>query len=363
MSLLFKKYYSYQTAEASGGRESSTDTSTDTSTDSSSTTTTSTTSLSNASLAVKDKSGNVGIINGLTSSDISKLSSNIATTNSLVTSLNTEIIARVNADDLLDKKVTSLESSTDSLSKRASSLETTASDIKSNYVTTNTSQTISAKKNFSTGIQILGVENLHWIEMSGSTPYIDFHYGDSAKDFTSRIIADADNHLTITGDVTVAGSLNSQTTIPSGTIIAFAGQNIPTGYLLCNGSNVSRTTYATLFSVIGTLYGSGDNSTTFTLPDLKDRFLEGANTYSVGTYISAGLPNISGKAQHIPVLAYAYTGAMYERDPESADIQIQQRDTYKRISLGFSANLSTSIYGKSSTVQPQALSIQFLIKY
>ena len=263
----------------------------------------------------------------------------------------------------MDKKVTSLESSTDSLSKRASSLETTASDIKSNYVTTNTSQTISVEKIFSTKIQILGVENIHWIEMSGSTPYIDFHYGNSTKDFTSRIIADADNHLTITGDVTVTGSINSQTTIPSGTIIAFAGTTIPSGFLLCNGANVSRTTYATLFSAIGTTWGTGDGSTTFTLPDARDRFLEGANTYAVGKYLEAGLPNISGKAQYIPVLGYAYTGAMYEGDPESADIQIQQRDTYKRITLGFSANLSTSIYGKSSTVQPRALSIQCLIKY
>ena len=360
MSLLFKKYYSYQSADSVNSRESSTDTSTDTST---TTTPSTTTSLSNASLAVKDKSGNVGIINGLTSSDISKLSSNIATTNSLVTSLNSEITARANADVSLGERVTSLESSTDSLSERASSLETTASDIKSNYVTTNTAQTISAEKIFSNKIQIFGVENLHWIEMSGATPYIDFYYGDSAKDFTSRIIADADNHLTITGDVTVTGSINSQTAVSSGTIIAFAGQNIPIGYLLCNGSQVSRTTYANLFSAIGTLYGSGDGSSTFTLPDLRDRFLEGANTYSVGTYISAGLPNILGKAQHIPVLNYAYTGAMFESDPKNADIQIQQCGTYKRVSLCFSANLSTSIYGKSSTVQPQALSIQYLIKY
>ena len=78
---------------------------------------------------------------------------------------------------------------------------------------------------------------------------------------------------------------------------------------------------------------------------------------------TAGLPNITGQTRHIPVLSYEYTGAMYEGDPESADIQIQQRDTYKRISLNFSANLSTSIYGKSSTVQPQALNIQYLIKY
>lgn len=343
---------------------------TDTSTDSSSTTTSSTTSLSNASLAVKDKNGNVGVINGLTSSDISKLSSNIATTQALITSLNSEITARANADVSLGKRVTSLESSTDSLSERASSLETTASDIKSNYVTTNTAQTISAKKVFSTEIQLLGVENLHWIEMSGSTPYIDFHYGNSTKDFTSRIIADADNHLTITGDVTVTGSINSQTTIPSGTIIAFAGTTIPSGFLLCNGANVSRTTYATLFSAIGTTWGTGDGSTTFTLPDARDRFLEGANTYAVGKYVEAGLPNITGRFFCVSLanshgVVYGGSGCIYkETKEESSSTGVAQSISgiYQWIN-DISANASNSIYGNASTTQPKTAVVQYLIKY
>ena len=55
---------------------------------------------------------------------------------------------------------------------------------------------------------------------------------------------------------------------PCGTIITFANQNPPTGYLKCDGSKVSRTTYATLFAVIGTTFGIGDGATTFTLPTL-----------------------------------------------------------------------------------------------
>ena len=58
----------------------------------------------------------------------------------------------------------------------------------------------------------------------------------------------------------------------------------PTGYLLCNGALVSRTTYATLFAVLGTTYGAGDGSTTFNLPNFKDRMPIGAgNTYSANT--------------------------------------------------------------------------------
>lgn len=57
---------------------------------------------------------------------------------------------------------------------------------------------------------------------------------------------------------------------------------VPIGYLVCNGAQVSRTTYATLFAVIGTIYGSGDNSTTFNIPDLRGAFIRGYNNTSSG---------------------------------------------------------------------------------
>lgn len=56
---------------------------------------------------------------------------------------------------------------------------------------------------------------------------------------------------------------------PTGAMIPYAGASAPAGYLLCNGSAVSRTTYAALFAVIGTTYGSGDGSTTFNVPNAK----------------------------------------------------------------------------------------------
>ncbi|MBQ9621203.1 MAG: tail fiber protein, partial [Atopobiaceae bacterium] len=60
--------------------------------------------------------------------------------------------------------------------------------------------------------------------------------------------------------------------MPTGTITMFAGSTAPSGYLLCQGQAVSRTTYTALFSVIGTAYGAGDGSTTFNLPNLQGRF-------------------------------------------------------------------------------------------
>ena len=60
---------------------------------------------------------------------------------------------------------------------------------------------------------------------------------------------------------------------PIGSIFAIASLIIPTGYLECNGATISRTTYANLFSIIGTGYGAGDGSTTFQVPDLRGEFI------------------------------------------------------------------------------------------
>jgi microcystin-dependent protein len=64
-------------------------------------------------------------------------------------------------------------------------------------------------------------------------------------------------------------------TNPTGSIIAFAGINAPTGWLLCYGQAVLRTTYADLFAVFDTIYGVGDGSTTFNIPDLRGRTIAG----------------------------------------------------------------------------------------
>ena len=61
------------------------------------------------------------------------------------------------------------------------------------------------------------------------------------------------------------------TNTPPGLISMFAGSTAPTGWLICDGSAVSRTTYADLFSAIGTTYGNGNGSTTFNLPNLQGR--------------------------------------------------------------------------------------------
>lgn len=78
--------------------------------------------------------------------------------------------------------------------------------------------------------------------------------------------------LSTTGSGNLAWTNPSESGTPSGVIMQYAGSSAPTGYLICNGSAVSRTTYSNLFAVIGTTYGAGDGSTTFNLPDLRGRF-------------------------------------------------------------------------------------------
>lgn len=65
---------------------------------------------------------------------------------------------------------------------------------------------------------------------------------------------------------------------PVGTILPYSGSDLPTGYLLCDGAAVSRSTYSALFSVIGTTYGAGDGSNTFNVPNLKGKVAVGQDT-------------------------------------------------------------------------------------
>ena len=80
----------------------------------------------------------------------------------------------------------------------------------------------------------------------------------------------------------------AESSLPAGTMVQWAGAIAPTNWLLCDGTAVSRTTYATLFAAIGTAYGVGDGSTTFNLPDLRGRIPVGKNGGSFGTLGGTG---------------------------------------------------------------------------
>lgn len=157
-----------------------------------------------------------------------------------------------------------------------------------------------------------------------------------------------------------AGNVALGTELPTGSVIAFAGNpsSAPSGFLLCNGAKVSRTTYAALYSAIGTKYGTGDGSTTFTLPNLTDKFIQGSGT--AGTVKAAGLPNITGSSQWWGAVAQSASGAF---TTSGTAITYTRDYTYDGGVLGFDASKSNAIYGASTTVQPPALTMRYYIKY
>lgn len=152
--------------------------------------------------------------------------------------------------------------------------------------------------------------------------------------------------------------------VPIGTIIDYASNTPPDGYLVCNGATISRTTYSALFSVIGTKYGSGDGSSTFALPNLINKFKQGAST--AGTNKAAGLPNITGA---VPSASsqFAYntggeaSGAFYI--DTSKQVASKEGDRYRTNGFAMDASRSNAIYGKSTTVQPPAVTVLPCIKY
>jgi microcystin-dependent protein len=105
---------------------------------------------------------------------------------------------------------------------------------------------------------------------------------------------DGSGHLTLTrkDDGVIDGG--SAASAPTGSIIMFAGDTAPSGWLLCNGQAVSRSTYLALFTAIGSLYGGGDGSSTFNVPNLESRFPR---------MNSASLASSGGAASHTHTIA------------------------------------------------------------
>ena len=133
------------------------------------------------------------------------------------------------------------------------------------------------------------------------------------------------------------------------------------GYILCNGGLYSRTTYAALFAILGTSFGTGDGSTTFKVPDFRGRTIQGANA-NLKAVLAAGLPNITGTTLGFLAITGAYgAGALYSAGLGGATFGQSSGSGWNAI--GLNASLSNSIYGASTTVQSPAIAANIFIKY
>ena len=164
--------------------------------------------------------------------------------------------------------------------------------------------------------------------------------------------------------------------VPVGSVIAYAANAEPTGFFICDGRAVSRTTYSQLFSVLGTTYGAGDGSTTFNIPDFRGKFLRGAatdgTTAPIGSTQEEGLPNIKGtltwaaNSTSDGAIRYSTVDNYWENGDghnlsygkQTFNAALGQTDTD-----GNYVAQQDRIYGKSNHVTPINQAVNFIIKY
>lgn len=161
------------------------------------------------------------------------------------------------------------------------------------------------------------------------------------------------------------GGVGGVANIGIGSVIAFAGENIPDNTLLCDGREVSKTDYEALWLIIGDKYGETTDSSKFKLPNLNERFIEGISyDLSVGQQLEAGLPNIEGTigtvGANVDGTPSNATGAFYPI--EEAGVKLSNQGVQDAVA-GFDASKWSAIYGNSGTVQPPAVLMKYVIVY
>lgn len=162
------------------------------------------------------------------------------------------------------------------------------------------------------------------------------------------------------------GIINNTIAIEAGTVVASPAGSMR-GFLLCNGTTVSRTTYNRLFAAIGTKYGAGDGSTTFKIPDFRGDFIRGylsGTSAAIGTRQAEGLPNISGKLRsNTQWFNATASGAFTAGAKINTTVPTDAGYADGATDYSFSAKNSNAIYGADSHVTPRNNALNFFIKY
>ena len=178
----------------------------------------------------------------------------------------------------------------------------------------------------------------------------------------TRLNRDANNFSTA-GTQNLNNMIDSRigavTGAPVGTVIAYMGTDEPEGFLLMDGRELSRTTYAALFAVIGTSQGAGNGSTTFNIADMTDgRYLMGSTV--AGSSEPAKICNVTG-----------YIGVVIDPAGTSGPFRREYHDSYAGSSAGWTKSgahmdlsQATSLFtNDTDSVNPESVTCKFAIKY
>ncbi|WP_374075464.1 tail fiber protein [Bdellovibrio bacteriovorus] len=159
--------------------------------------------------------------------------------------------------------------------------------------------------------------------------------------------------------------------VPSGAVQTFAGSTCPSGWLKANGQAVSRTTYANLFTYIGTTYGAGDGSTTFNVPELRGEFIRG---WDDGRGLDSGRAMASTQTQDIQAHSHSISTADVYNSASSAPGAFIINDNSSdaivssdNISPGSNSSLRTNRFSTSSAggseTRPRNVALLYCIKF
>jgi microcystin-dependent protein len=193
---------------------------------------------------------------------------------------------------------------------------------------------------------------------SAATPTVTL----SDSEVTTAKIADAS--VTLAKLVTAV----QQALLPAGAVQAFAMNSAPAGWLAADGTAVSRSTYAALFSAISTTYGVGDGSTTFALPDLRGYFVRGSGTNSdataAGTFGAKQADELKAHTHGVTDPGHSHTTAVFPTNTGGSGLNVQGTPT-NAVSSGTGASVTgISINSTGGTeTRPKNIAMLYCIKF
>lgn len=245
----------------------------------------------------------------------------------------------------------------DYVSKTATAAQTIASSLQTPELTVGTAE---GTLNLSIAAGVATIATNNGLDIISQTKFDTQPTTDDTTTWANATSAT----LVRKGQVADAVAAASAASMPTGTLIPFAGTTCPSGFIVANGGAVSRTTYANLFAVIGTTYGAGDGNSTFNLPNLDGRAPWYDSTATIGGISNGGLPNITGTSgtQYASGDDTLTTGSFYNLYRESQWAG-SVAGKYGSFYFGFDASRSSSIYGASSYVLPRNLKVLYCVKF